>query len=207
MFCLVAYQWPHGRLSLAHRSKGPIQHGRLTKVSYKTTLDLFIRMPYEVAIFSGENARFSGIPGQVAYDCLRSMPFYPELAAKFLDEYVKYLQFHATIDALKGKGLFQDSKEKRLGSLTLPEPPSSYISTSVNLLRDIERIRSKATRNLYSSQYDFDSDLRYLVSRANDGHLGLELCSLSVMHFEHGVPLVSLSRDGLELPQIYTYCT
>lgn len=135
------------------------------------------------------------------------MPFHPELATKFLDEYAKYLQFHTTIDALKGKSLFGVSKEQRLGSLTLPEPPSSYISTSVDLLQGIERIRSKATKNLYSSQYHFDYDLRYLVSRANDGHLGLELCSLSVMHFEHGVPLVSLSRDGLELPQIYTYCT
>ena len=91
--------------------------------------------------------------------------------------------------------------------MTLPEPPSGYLSTSVNLLRDIERIRGKATKSLYSNHYDFDYDLRYLVSRANDGHLGLELCSLSVMHFEHGVPLVSLSRDGLELPQIYTYGT
>ncbi|GAB1317655.1 Peptidase S41 family protein ustP [Madurella fahalii] len=132
------------------------------------------------------SARLSGISGQVAYDCLRSMPFYPELAVKFLDEYAKYLQFHATIDAIK-------------------EPPSSYISTSVDLLQGIERIRGKATENLYPSQYHFDYDLRYLVSRANDGHLGLELCSLSIMHFEHGVPLVSLSRDGLELPKIYTY--
>ncbi|KAH6623944.1 peptidase S41 family protein [Chaetomium tenue] len=134
----------------------------------------------------GENARSSGIPGQVAYDCLRSMPFHSKLAVEFLDEYVKYLQFHATIDVLK-------------------EPPSGYISTSVDVLRGMKRIRGKAVKGFYTSHYDFDYDLRYLISRANDGHLGLELCSLSVMHFEHGVPLVSLSRDGLELPQIYAY--
>jgi hypothetical protein len=114
------------------------------------------------------------------------MPFDADLAVRFLDEYAKYLQFHATIDDLR-------------------EPPKSYISTTVDVLKGVERIRGKANESLYSSQYEFDSDLHYLVSRANDGHLGLELCSLSIMHFEHGVPLVSISRDGLELPQIYTY--
>lgn len=92
-----------------------------------------------------------------------------------------------------------------MGIDVLLEPPTSYISTSVDLLQGIERIRSKAAEKLYASQYDFDNDLRYVVSRANDGHLGLELCSLSVMHFEHGVPLVSISSDGLELPRIYTH--
>ena len=56
------------------------------------------------------------------------------------------------------------------------------------------------------NQYDFDFDIKYLISRANDGHLSVGLCSLEIMHFEHGVPLVSISTDGVQLPQIYAYC-
>lgn len=44
---------------------------------------------------------FSNIPGQTAYDCLMSMPFESERAVKFLDEYLKYLQFQSTLDSLK----------------------------------------------------------------------------------------------------------
>ncbi|KAE8364651.1 hypothetical protein BDV27DRAFT_145154 [Aspergillus caelatus] len=112
-----------------------------------------------------------GIPGDLAYDCLRSMPFRSDLAVKFVDDYAKYLQFHSTASMLK-------------------DPPSSYISTGVDL---------------WGGQYDFDSDLKYLTSRANDGHLHVGLCSLEIMHFEHGVPLVSISPDGIQLPRIYTY--
>ena len=83
--------------------------GELVMILYS-----FIHVPDEVAILLGENFRLSGITGQVAYDCLRSMPFRSELAVEFLDEYVKYLQFHATIDVLKGSSLFVGSTRKGL---------------------------------------------------------------------------------------------
>ncbi|KAE8380869.1 hypothetical protein BDV26DRAFT_279173 [Aspergillus bertholletiae] len=85
------------------------------------------------------------------------------------------------------------------------DPPSGYISTSVDLLGRLLQVREKASAKVYLSQYDFDSDIRYLISRANDGHLNINLCSMGIMHFEHGVPLVSISSDGLQLPKIYSY--
>ena len=48
------------------------------------------------------NGTFAGIPGQTGYDCLRSMPFRSDLAVKFIDEYMGFLQFHSTIELLKG---------------------------------------------------------------------------------------------------------
>lgn len=85
-------------------------------------------------------------------------------------------------------------------------PPPDYISTSVDLIGGLEMIRRRAVRRYYTSQYDFDWDLNYLISRANDGHLKVGLCSLEVFHFEHGVPLVSVSEDGLQIPELYTFC-
>lgn len=83
-------------------------------MSYGCIPDTFIHVPDEAVIRLGGNARLSGIPGQVAYDCLRSMPFHSELGVKFLDEYVKYLQFHATIDILKGTEVFEGGEGNRL---------------------------------------------------------------------------------------------
>ncbi|PIG90228.1 peptidase S41 family protein [Aspergillus arachidicola] len=140
----------------------------------------------QLAVTSPGRNKISGIPGHLAYDCLRSMPFRSDLAVRFVDDYAKYLQFHATASMLK-------------------DPPSGYISTGVDLWGGLQRIRQKASDNVYSSQYDFDSDLKYLTSRANDGHLSVGLCSLEIMHFEHDMPLVSISPDGVQLPRIYTY--
>ena len=48
-----------------------------------------------------EKGSFTGIPGQTAYDCLRSMPFHADLALSFIDEYMGYIQFQSTIEILK----------------------------------------------------------------------------------------------------------
>lgn len=64
----------------------------------------------------------------------------------------------------------------------------------------------KVVDGKYPNHYDFDQDFKYLLSRANDGHLALELCSEGIFHFQRGVPLVSISEDGLKVPRLYTYC-
>ncbi|KAL3425509.1 peptidase S41 family protein [Phlyctema vagabunda] len=133
----------------------------------------------------GGDGNYAGIPGQNAIDCLHSMPFRVDLAVEFIDGYLGYLQFQSTIEPLQS-------------------PPSGYISTSVDLLGRFETIRARSISNLYTNQYDFDQDIDYLISRANDGHLNVELCSQEIMHFEHGIPLVSISEDGKQLPKIYT---
>lgn len=131
------------------------------------------------------------------------MPFRHDLAAKFIYEYKGYLQFHSTLEALKSayRSLFTCSQ-----LLTILDPPSGYISPSIDLVGGIDRILKKVEDGYYISQYDFDSELRDFVYRSNDGHLQLGLCSLEIMHFEHDVPLVSISKDGLDVPDIYTVC-
>lgn len=57
----------------------------------------------------------------------------------------------------------------------------------------------------FTSQYEFDTALHRLISRGNDGHLQVGLCSLEIFRFEHGVPLVSISTDGTDIPHLYTY--
>ncbi|KAH8800701.1 peptidase S41 family protein [Xylogone sp. PMI_703] len=113
------------------------------------------------------------------------MPFYPDLATQFIDECMGYLQFHSTIEMLR-------------------DPQVNWEPQPIDLIGGLETIRQKATSNVYTSQYDFDREVTDLISSVNDGHLRIGLCSNEVMHFEHGVPLLSISDDGLLLPEIYT---
>ncbi|ESA42050.1 hypothetical protein GE21DRAFT_10631 [Neurospora crassa] len=147
---------------------------------------LQIARSYEIWTKSGGHGDFSDIPGQTAYDCLMSMPFDSERAVKFLNEYLKYLQFQSTLDSLK-------------------HAPSGYKTPSIDLLKGFDKIRQRAEKSIYKSQYGFDNDIKSLIHRANEGHLEINLCSQQIFHFQRSPSLVSISSDGLELPKIYTW--
>ncbi|KAK0708468.1 peptidase S41 family protein [Lasiosphaeris hirsuta] len=133
-----------------------------------------------------EQGSLTGIPGQLAYDCLQSMPFRGELAIEFLDELAKYVEFQSTIEVLK-------------------TPPASYNSPSLDILKGFDKIRERVRAGFYKSQTDFDHDIKTLVGKANDGHLNVNLCSQGIFHFQRPLPLVSILEDGLQLPVIYTF--
>lgn len=85
------------------------------------------------------------------------------------------------------------------------DPPAGYLSLPVDLIKGFATLRERAATNKYSSQFDFDFDINHLVSRANDAHLNIGLCSQGLFRFEHDVALVSISTDSLQLPELYTY--
>ncbi|KAF4999153.1 hypothetical protein FDECE_11582 [Fusarium decemcellulare] len=121
------------------------------------------------------------VPAQLAEDCLESMPFYPKLAASFLDELSKYIQWQSTLEVLKN-------------------PPDTYTSSAVDILGGLEEIRETE----YSSHWEFDRAINSLVASANDGHFYLTQCSFSIFTFLRGdEPIVSVSKDGLETPGVY----
>jgi hypothetical protein len=122
---------------------------------------------------------------QLAAECLMSMPFESDKAVAFIDEFAKYLEFQSDLELLA-------------------KPPASYLSSRVNLRAGIQGIRSAVTESFYSSQYEFDADILDLLNLANDGHLGVKLCSLEAFTFEapHSV-LASISTDGVTPPKLY----
>jgi hypothetical protein len=122
------------------------------------------------------------VPAQLAKECLQSMPFYPQLAVSFIDELTKYIQWQSTLEALKS-------------------PPETYTSSPIDILGGLEEIRGTN----FSSQWEFDGAINALLNSANDGHLSLELCSQSLFSFvRNSIPVVSISKDGLDEPEIYT---
>ncbi|KAF2218099.1 hypothetical protein CERZMDRAFT_30950 [Cercospora zeae-maydis SCOH1-5] len=136
---------------------------------------------------SNPDNSFDLIPGQLALDCLRTMPFNSTLATAFIDAYRPYLLFHSTLDVLREE-----------------DPPPGYLSPSIDLLAGLGKIRRRAASGAYESHYDFDWELNRLLSLAHDGHLQIRPCSLGLFSFTRDQPLVSVSDDGLQLPSIYT---
>ncbi|KAK9420219.1 putative Peptidase S41 [Seiridium unicorne] len=127
------------------------------------------------------------IAGQIAHDCLMSLPFDASRADDFLTELGKYVQSQSTLEALKN-------------------PPSAYLSPATDILGGLDIIRSKVGNNTYSSQYEFDTDIFLLANFANDGHFSLDLCSLSIFAFNlQAQAIASVSKDGLALPELYLF--
>lgn len=155
----------------------------------------------------------------MAHECLESMPFRADLALQWLDHYARYLEFHSTLDILKGNYTIVPPRLRwtcsylryRVISVDdadanrFEEPPPSYMSPAKDLTLGLEKIGRRILLGGYESQFDFDLDVQNLISRANDGHLSAGLCSQQIFRFENNLPLASVSRDGFELPQLYVY--
>lgn len=75
---------------------------------------------------------------------------------------------------------------------------------STDLLGGVDLILAKVNNNAYSSQFEMDLEVSHLIRSAYDGHLNFQLCSQSIFSYEIDMPLVSISTDGLSLPEVYT---
>jgi hypothetical protein len=52
-------------------------------------------------------------------------------------------------------------------------------------------------------EYDFQTDIKVLTTRARDGHFSFSGDATQLFYFERKAAVVSISSDGLALPQIY----
>lgn len=54
-------------------------------------------------------------------------------------------------------------------------------------------------------EYDFQMDIRALITRARDGHFVFNGDATQIFFFERQISLVSISSDGFALPQVYIF--
>lgn len=143
------------------------------------------------------------VPHALAHQCLMSMPFESSRAVTFLNQVRKYLEFHSTVDILKSRETryFLSFDVTNIGTI---DPPSGYMMPATDLLGGIDSILEKVNNNGYSSQFEMDLEVSDLIRSAYDGHLAFQLCSQSIFNYEIDMPLVSISTDGLQLPEVYT---
>nr|ABA70581.1 hypothetical protein [Penicillium chrysogenum] len=114
------------------------------------------------------------------------MPFDPKRGAAFVDDVKKYMQWQSNADVLSN-------------------PPTSYLSPPVDIWGGLDYLQQQAADNKFGNQFEFDTALSDLFISAKDGHLSLIPCSYMPFAFVGHESLVSVSSDGLQLPQIYTF--
>ncbi|CZR62937.1 uncharacterized protein PAC_12834 [Phialocephala subalpina] len=132
---------------------------------------------------SNAELNFEFLPS-VANACLLSSGIDNELAADFVIEYKKYVEFLTTQAYLK-------------------DPPSDYPYPAVDILGGLDSLASKAAAGGFKSQYLLDIALNDLITSAHEGHLYTSFCSLQAISYQRPFNLASVSSDGVELPKLY----
>lgn len=121
-----------------------------------------------------------------ALACLKSVPLDAKRSSAYIDFIEPYIQFQSTLAYLKN-------------------PPLGWTLPGVDVLGGLTEIQKSLKSGKYKSQWDFEVDLYALVNIfPHDFHFNLALPLLSVFNFQtvQG-SLVSVSTDGLSLPEIY----
>ncbi|KAL4934793.1 hypothetical protein BDV06DRAFT_229442 [Aspergillus oleicola] len=138
---------------------------------------------YVQGLKDGETPSF---PSGLVVECLQSMPFEPNRAIAFVEDVKKYVQWQSDADELI-------------------DPPIPYQSSPIDIWGKLDYIQQQAAAKKFESQFEFDTALSDLFRSVNDGHLSIVPCSFMPFSFVAAEKFVSVSSDGLELPEIYTF--
>lgn len=125
----------------------------------------------------------------LAFACLKSVPLDKETAIKHMDHLRPQWQWHSTIEYLKN-------------------PPWGYLSEPVDLLGGLDQIKAKLQGDGYRSEFDFLADLDMLGRvRVRDSHFHAGSALLDLFSFKTGAEFVSISKDGVSLPEVFVQGT
>lgn len=118
--------------------------------------------------------------------CLESVPLDKKRSSAYIDYIEPYIQFQSTLAYLKN-------------------PPLGWTLPGVDVLGGLSEIQDNVNSGKYKSQWEFEVDLYMLVNVfPHDFHFNLPLPLISVFSFlQRGGSLVSVSKDGLSIPQLY----
>lgn len=112
------------------------------------------------------------------------MPIDVTLAAQQVDFIVSVVEFQTTLSYLES-------------------PPARYPHPPVDIVGGPERIRESVLVGNYTNEFEFEFDIYALVNKAFDGHLAVQSALIGLFEYSRNVDLVSISRDGMSLPQVY----
>ncbi|VUC36433.1 unnamed protein product [Clonostachys rosea] len=121
-----------------------------------------------------------------AYECATSIPILSEDIVLVIEMYKKMLPMYSTLSFLKN-------------------PPESYQQPSIDVMAQLDKIAEKAKRGNYTNFYEYESDLSLLGYQAHDQHFRLRNAGMFQFRWYLPHDIVSVSRDGKEVPQVYVY--
>lgn len=128
------------------------------------------------------------IPASIAHDCLNSVPLNTDSALKLMDSLKPYLEWQSDPAYLKAP------------------PADQYFYPPHDIFAQFDLIVSKLKGGLYINEYAFQQEVYQIFAPAHDGHFVMYPDLLSkALQWGRKMPLVSLSKDGVEIPKIYAY--
>ncbi|KAF2106587.1 peptidase S41 family protein-like protein [Lophiotrema nucula] len=136
---------------------------------------------------SDSNLDFPTVDAELAYACLQSVPISQSAASDTIDSLKQMAQFQSTLTYLKS-------------------PPEGYYNDGVDIEGGLDDIKSKVNNGDYDNEFDFESDIAALLTKAHDGHFGFEGMAFNgVFRWRRSrqVTLISASSDGKEAPKIW----
>jgi hypothetical protein len=87
----------------------------------------------------------------------------------------------------------------------LKDPPTGWTLDAVDIFGGLSQIAQNLRAGAYKNQWAFEKDLFTLVNiLPRDFHLNLPLPLIRIFTFSTQISLVSVSLDGLSLPQLYS---
>lgn len=88
----------------------------------------------------------------------------------------------------------------------LKSPPPGYLMDATNLNVELQELRGAVLAGHIVSEYALQETVFNIIHTAHDGHLFLALDVMNVFGwYRPWADFVSLSSDGLDIPEIYVY--
>lgn len=129
-----------------------------------------------------DNAIWSqeAVSPSAAYGCLKSFAYDKEKGKQLVDEIGKYLEFYSLLDALVS-------------------PPDGFDGGQINMKESLSTVLSKN----WQSHSEFELAVDDVFRLTNDGHVRIQTCLNGLMSFRCSNGLVSVSSDGVSIPEIF----
>lgn len=136
-------------------------------------------------IFSNATHFYPKVHAELAWKCLKDVPFDSDSALLWLQSIRPYIDWQSTTAYLK-------------------DPPPGYVQPAYDVLTEFDRISTQAAASHYVSEYDFEWDLYLLFQQAHDGHFRyVPIMAGGIFSFGRPIPMISYSADGSEAPKPY----
>ncbi|KAK0357513.1 hypothetical protein LTR02_014489 [Friedmanniomyces endolithicus] len=129
-------------------------------------------------------ANVTTFEADIAMACLQSVPVDVAGDVDLIDGIKVLFQFQSTLPYLS-------------------DPPPGYLYSAVDILASLDAIQADVQAGIYTNDYDVQMDIYNLVVSAYDFHFNWVPDLVTVFNWNRQGSLLSLSSDGLSLPDVY----
>jgi hypothetical protein len=129
------------------------------------------------------------VPAELGVQCLQSVPLDKDGNVKLIDDIKVFIKWQSNVAYIRN-------------------PPKGYTEEPVDIVGELDTMQKQVAAGGFETEYDFQMQMLNLFNRAYDNHFAYQPDILaSAMQFQRppGTELVSVSSDGMALPEIYTY--